>query len=126
MGGNARRENQMKQVAWFSMGIVLFCLGCSAGELENQHVEGRRFSGRLILLVADDFAKQSSTIHYELLSIEDGRTFSLQFSDQEDMTDIKSIKSGTWVEIFGRQRNGRIDVETLRIIAPLEKGTQEQ
>jgi hypothetical protein len=109
----------MKKAAWFSMAVVLlFCPGCSAIGEENQYAQSRRFSGRLILLVADNFAEQSSEIHYKLQSNEDGRTFSLQFSNPKEIPDANS---GAWVEIIGRQRNGRIDVETLRIIPPLEE-----
>ncbi len=103
----------MKKAAFFSIGVLLCCMGCSA-IAEEDRIDGQHFSGTIILLVADNFEKQTAQIIYELLSDEDGRTYSLHFSDNADMS---KVISGTRVEIVGHQDNGRINVDTLRIIA---------
>jgi hypothetical protein len=95
------------------MGLVPFYSGCSAMAADAQEVESKLYRGKFMMLVADNFEQQIAKIHYELLTDEDGKRISLKFSDPRD---IPNVNSGTRVEIMGRQQNGRIHVDTLRIL----------
>lgn len=80
---------------------------------DPQEVESKLYRGKFMMLIADNFEQQIAKIHYELLTDEDGKSLPLKFSDPRD---IPNVKSGTRVEIMGRQQNGHIHVDTLRIL----------
>jgi hypothetical protein len=111
---NRDSRKKMNQAALLIlMGLGVFCSGCSAIAADAQQVQSKLYTGRLMILIADDFVQQITKIHYALLTDEDGKSLPLKFADPRD---IPNVKSGTRVEIMGRQQNGRIHVHTVRIL----------
>jgi hypothetical protein len=101
-----------------SLLIVLICFGCSVFAAGNPAGQDQRFTGELMVLVADDFQKQTSTVRYELLMDPDGENVPLNFLKPPALL---NLTSGSRVEIRGRRHDGRIDVQALRILGPTPK-----
>jgi hypothetical protein len=112
-GVKGPRKNMKHAALLILMGLVPFCSGCSAMPADAQEVENKLYRGRFMMFIADNFEQQIAKIHYQLITDEDGQSLSLEFSDPRD---IPNVKSGTRVEIMGRQQNGHIAVDTLRIL----------
>lgn len=97
---------------------ALICSGCSAMAADHQPGRYERFSGELVVTIADNFQQQASVMRYELLMDGGVESVPLNFADRHA---VPQVTTGTRIEIFGKRRNGGIDVATWRIIAPPEK-----
>jgi len=96
------------------LGFVALCLGCSAvaGDTEQKGIG--RFTGSIMVFVADNFKDGISQKGYAL-SIDGSKGMvSLRFADQGPPTDLRS---GMQVEVRGRKQKGYIDVQSLQVLA---------
>lgn len=103
----------MKITEIFLILHVLLSLGCVASIVDAENDHGRRYTGELIAVIADNFEQMKSEMRYHLLPDSGGRMVPLKFKDRRE---LPGLSTGSRVEIFGRQKGGAIVVESIRIL----------
>ena len=103
----------MKRADLFLILLILFGPGCTAPAVDAESDQGRRYTGELIVLIADNFEQMTSEVHYHLMPDNGDRMVPLKFNDRRELL---KLSSGQRVEIVGRQQDGAIAVESIRIL----------
>lgn len=108
----------MKHTTLLSVSLVLICMGCAAIATNVEPIERKRFQGKLMQVVSDNFKQRLATTRYTLLRDGDGQTVPLDFSDK---LNISVLEPGMRIEILGIPKNGRFHVEDLRVLSSPQK-----
>ena len=109
----------MKHTTLLSVSLVLICMGCAAAGATNaEPTERKRFKGKLMQVVSDNFKQRTTTTRFTPLKDGDGQTVPLDFSDQ---LNISGLEPGMRIEILGFPKNGRFHVEDLRVLSYPQK-----
>jgi hypothetical protein len=103
----------MKRAAIFLILFILLGLGCAARAVDAESDQKRRYTGELIVVIADHFEQMTSKMHYHLLPDTGGPMIPLKLNDRREMPELAS---GLRVEIVGRKQDGAIAVESIRIL----------
>jgi hypothetical protein len=81
---------------------------------DSEPNDATRFNGLLTIYAVDNFKDRISQTRYVLRLDVSGKMVSLNFADHFDTSDLRS---GMQVEVQGRQRDGYIQVDRLKISA---------
>ena len=103
----------MKRTEIFLILLVLLGPGCTAPAVDAESDQSRRYTGELIVVIADNFEQMTSEVHYHLLPDSGDGMVPLNFDDHQELL---NLSSGLRVEIIGRQQDGAIAVESIRIL----------
>ncbi len=103
----------MKRAAAYWIVLILLGMGCTAPTTGDDVVQGRRFVGELMVVIADNFEQMTSEVHYHLLPDNGGRMVPLKFKDRRELPELSS---GIRVEVVGWRRDGAIFVESIRVL----------